>query len=219
MKPSDIYALVACECSQHVTLQLRLLGVNAFSCDVAKARSSFIQYHINADVSPYLQGETFFYTQDNTPHRVPGWNLIIAHPPCTFLSKAGATSLYKVPGKPDPNRLIQLKAAAQFFRLCLNAKCDYLAVENPVQLKIAQLPPPTTYIQPTWFGVPYTKKTCLWLKNLPPLMPEKIVAPRMSLLRHTPSNFRRSETFPNVARAMASQWVNFIINSNQNANG
>lgn len=221
IQPSDIYALVACEESQVVTTALRDLGVHAISCDLQKPRRGGVaEWHICQDTTPLLQGETKFCTYDGAEHSIPRWTLIIAHPPSTYICKAGSPWMHKnadhitmVNGKElslNYERYVQMKKAVKFFKICLNAKAPYVAVDNPLPQAIANLPSPTTYIQPFWFGEPYSKKTLLWLKNLPPLMPTVENPVRKCFVTNSRGKYR-SRTLEGVARAMASQWTAYIL--------
>lgn len=149
------------------------------------------------------------------------WDLIIAHPPCTYLTNAGAVRM-RVKGEIVSDRYEKAMKAREFFLKFLSADCPRIAVENPTPMKLVDLPPYTQAIQPYEYGHPYSKRTCLWLKGLPPLQPTDI------LDKHEPyvnggckdahGNYRRfqgrkerdpktrSKTFPGIARAMAQQW-------------
>ena len=206
--------LVACEESQAVTIAFRKRGHIAYSCDIQKCSGGHPEWHINSDVLPLLNGNCTFITQDTHTHTIAGkWDLIIAHPPCTYLSNAGANSLWK--GKKlNISRYEKGKEAAQFFMKFYTAECERIAVENPIPSSIYGLPNYDQIIQPWQFGHPVQKKTCLWLKNLPPLQPTKICAERQST--KIPGNWfnkggkdrqkNRAKTFPGIAEAMAAQW-------------
>ena len=209
MKPSQINVLRACEESQAECIAFRALGFNAYSCDIQKARYN-PKYHIMGDVTPYLNGRTWFKTQDGHWHRLSKWHLIVAHPPCTYLCKVSSVQLWKN-GEIDPIRLHQMELAAEFFRRCLQAKADYVAVENPLPMKRAGLPKPSCFIQPSWYGVKYTKKTLYWLRNLPPLLPS-LIYPNPKCFVTASRGKYRSRTFPQVAQAMAKQWGKYILN-------
>lgn len=213
--------LIACEESQAECREFRLLGHNAYSCDIQSCKKKGNPaWHIKADVTPLLQGQTSFTTQDGKKHKVSHWDLIIAHPPCTYLCKVGSLHLYKNPDtnhdvlglKKDFNwdRYQKLKAAREFFYKCLQAKAPYLAVENPIPMKLAQLPRPTTYACPSWFGVKYTKKTLYWLRGLPPLMAEFVYSNATEFVKASRGKYR-SRTFPQMAQAIAKQWSEAII--------
>lgn len=209
MKPSQINVLIACEESQAECIAFRAYGFNAYSCDIQKARYN-PKYHIMDDVTPYLSGRTSFKTQDGHRHRLSKWHLIVAHPPCTYLCKVSSIQLWKN-GEIDPIRLHQMQLASEFFRRCLQAKADYVAVENPLPMKRAGLPKPSCFIQPSWYGVKYTKKTLYWLRNLPPLLPT-LIYPNPKCFVRASSGKYRSRTFPQVAQAMAEQWGKYILN-------
>lgn len=211
--------LIACEESQAECIAFRRLGHRAFSCDIQKARYHN-EWHIQGDVTPLLSGQTKFRTADGKRHSLVQWDLIIAHPPCTYLCKVGSPWLYAnqngwtiINGKHvqiNQERWDAMKRAREFFMLCLNAKAHYLAVENPLPMAAAQLPKPSTFLQPSWFGVKYTKKTLYWLKNLPPIMPT-VEHPNPKSFVHCSRGKYRSRTFPQVADALARQWSAYIL--------
>ena len=215
--------LVACEESQRVCVAFRDRGHNAFSCDIEPCSGWHPEWHIMQDVIPLLNGRCRFKTMDGIEHSIDGkWDLIIAHPPCTYLSNAGARWLY-AGGKLNKERYEKGLAAKEFFMEFYNADCGRVAIENPIPSTIYSLPKYTQVIQPYEYGEPWSKKTCLWLKGLEPLQPTNIV------MEHTPycssgsysgthdpkykgasrkggSAKSRSKTFPGIARAMAEQW-------------
>lgn len=161
-----------------------------------------------------------------------GWDMIIAHPPCTYLTCAGAVRLYnKDHTIADYDRLERGKRAAEFFMEIWKADCEKIAIENPVPMQIFGLPKYSQIIEPYMFGDPWRKRTCLWLKGLPPLvaMMEAPVEPRglwvgstskrrdptidkMYDLHRNRDPKRRSKTFPGIARAMAEQWAGKSVN-------
>jgi hypothetical protein len=162
---------------------------------------------------PHHQGDVFEVIGE-------GWDLMIAHPPCTYLSRAGARWLHKG-GNIDQDRLAQGHEAKAFFMALLNADIPRIAVENPTPLKIFELPEPTQAIQPWQYGHPYSKRTLLWLRNLPDLKPTCIVENHSPFLpsntggakrgqahsRGTAKNWKEaSTTFKGIAEAMATQW-------------
>lgn len=197
--------LIACEESQAECMAFRKYGHNAFSCDIQKCRrGGHPEYHIKGDVTRLLQGGTQFYTMDGRHHHISRWHLIIAHPPCTYLCKVSSVHMVKG-GQLNQERYDQLMQAREFFFRCLNADAPYVAVENPLPMARANLPKPTCFIQPFWFGEPYSKKTLYWTKNLPPLMAEcEIENPKQYC--HASRGKYRSRTFPKVADAIARQW-------------
>lgn len=202
--------LIACEESQAECIAFRELGHNAYSCDIQPCRpSGHPEWHIKGDVLPMLDGCEYFITQDKRPHRVRHWHLIICHPPCTYLCKMSSVWMHDGGGI-VLERYYRMKMARDFFQRCLNAKADYVAVENPLPMAIAELPPPSCFIQPSWFGVRYTKKTLYWLRNLPPIMAE-IVNPNTKQFVRSSRGKYRSRTFPEVATAIARQWSDYII--------
>ena len=210
--------LIACEESQRVCTEFRKLGHNAFSCDIIPCSGGHTEWHIRQDGSPLLNGRCSFKTMDGIEHSIDGkWDLIIAHPPCTYLSNAGARFLYPN-GKLNEERLAKGMDAKDFFMRFYNANCGRIAIENPIPSKVYCLPPYTQTIQPWMFGHPVQKKTCLWLKGLPKLQPTNIVEERQST--KIPGNWfnhggkerqkNRAKTFPGIAKAMAEQWGGFI---------
>lgn len=215
--------LIACEESQRVCIAFRALGHLAFSADLQPCRGGHPEWHILGDVSPLLRGISSFTTMDGKAHHLETFDLLIAHPPCTYLCKVGSQHLFKDPDirvydttagqwiSVNSKRLDSMLDAAEFFRLCLNAPYPYIAVENPLPMRRAGLPRPTTFVQPSWFGEKYTKKTLLWLKNLPPLMPTIEYPNPKEFVRASRGKYR-ARTFPSVAAAMASQWSQYILN-------
>lgn len=208
--------LVACEESQAVTIELRKLGHEAYSCDILPCSGGHPEWHLQCDAIPLLQGHTYLFPQDrNAPHSyVDKWDMILAFPPCTYLSNAGAKHLFRG-GKLNQERYQKGLEAKEFFMAFLESDCPKIAVENPVSSRIYKMPPHSQEIQPWQFGHPVQKKTRLWLKGLPPLMPTEIVPPDCGC--HEAGTWfmkggkdrqkNRAKTFPGVARAMAEQWA------------
>lgn len=210
ISPGKINVLIACEESQAETFAFRSLGFNAYSCDIQPCqKKGNPAWHIHADVTPFLKGETLFCTQDGIRHNVTKWHLIIAHPPCTYLCKMSSVHMV-VKGQIQQDRWEKMLKAHDFFMLCYNARCKYLAVENPLPMKRAGLPRPSCYIQPYWFGVKYSKKTLYWLRNLPPIMPGCINPDFKQFVRASRGKYR-SRTFPEVAQELAKQWGEYIL--------
>lgn len=193
--------LCACEESQAVTVQLRELGHEAYSCDIQPCSGGFPEYHLQCDVIPLLNHH---------------WDMIIAFPPCTYLSSAGNRHLH------NPDRLKKREAAARFFLEFVNADCDHIAIENPVGYMNTFFRKPDQIIHPYYFGDACMKRTCLWLKNLPLLEPTYLL-PRPDPKYIQPNGKKRywvetvsssdrqkirSKTFPGVAAAMAFQFTN-----------
>lgn len=206
--------LVACEESQIVCKAFRKRGHEAYSCDIVNCSGGRPEWHIMQDVISLLNGNCEFETVSGTKHKIDGkWDLIIAHPPCTYLSNAGARFLYPK-GVLNKERLKMGLAAKEFFMFLYNADCDKICVENPVPSKVYGLPPYSQTVQPYEHGHPFKKKTCLWLKNLPLLQPTNIVDVREST--KIAGNWfnkggkdrqrNRAKTFSGIAKAMAEQW-------------
>lgn len=204
-----LYVLIACEESQAECIAFRALGHEAYSCDIQPARFH-PEWHIKGDVTPYLHGQTTFTTESGDTVDIPGWNLIVAHPPCTYLCKVSSVHMV-IDGKVQQERYQKMLLARAFFFECLNAQAPFVAVENPLPMGRAQLPPPSCFLQPSWFGVKYTKKTLYWLKNLPPIMPQLIFPNPRQFVRASRGKYR-SRTFPQVAEAIAKQWSEYILN-------
>ena len=206
--------LVACEESQQVCKAFRQRGHEAYSCDIIECSGGRPEWHIMQDVILLLNGNCEFETVDGTKHKIEGkWDLIIAHPPCTYLSNAGARFLYPK-GALNEERLQKGLEAKEFFMALYNADCEKICVENPVPSKVYGLPPYSQTVQPYEHGHPFKKKTCFWLKNLPLLQPTDIVDVRQST--KIAGNWfnkggkdrqrNRAKTFSGIAKAMAEQW-------------
>lgn len=209
-KPSRILnVLVACEESQRVTTEFRLLGHRAFSADLQPCRGGHPEWHIQGDVLNVFVAHPSFCTASGSRHTFKKWDLIISHPPCTYLSRVSLPWMV-VNGQLQKDRYEKMLAGRAFFLKCMSAPAKFVAVENPVPMARAQLPKPTTFIQPFWFGSKWSKKTLLWLKNLPPLMPT-IINPDTKELVHCSRGRYRSRTDRLVAQAMAKQWSEYII--------
>ena len=212
--------LVACEESQAVCNAFRERGHEAYSCDLIECSGGHPEWHIRGDVLPLINGNCEFLTCDGELHKLEGkWDLIIAHPPCTYFSTAGANWLFRG-GKLDEERYKKGLEMKDLFMAIYNADCEKIAIENPVVMKIWELPKHTQEIQPYQFGHPFTKKTRLWLKGLPELRPTEIVEPvakwvscgnrtnREKQNQAVCKSFtnERAKTFEGVAKAMADQW-------------
>lgn len=171
--------LVACEESQTVCKAFRERGHRAFSCDLQECSGGRPEWHIQGDALDVLMGDCFFRTQDMAQHEIKGrWDLIIAHPPCTYLSNAGACRLYPRKGELDYKRFSDGLKGKEFFMwfwMYGRFGMGRIAIENPVPSRVFELPKHAQIIQPWQFGHPYTKKTLLWLFGLPQLEPTDIV--------------------------------------------
>lgn len=214
MRKKQLCVLVVCEESQTEVTAFRQIGCAAYSLDIQRCHGGHPEWHIQEDATRILQGAKRFWTQDGVFHYVPRWDLIIAHPPCTYLCRLSNIHMFH-DGNLDEVRHAHMIVAREFFFLCLNAPAKYVAVENPVPMKMAGLPRPTTYVEPYQFGHPYTKKTCLWLKNLPPLMPTQVSPERKQFVKATRARYR-SRSFTGIAKAMADQWSKYIFADNKN---
>lgn len=230
--------LVACEESQAVCKALRELGHEAYSCDIQECSGGHPEWHIKGNALDFINGHDvcrapfpLFRTQDGKYHDLPKrWDLIIAHPPCTYLSNAGARWLW-AGKKLNEERYAKGLDAKEFFMKFWNADCPRICIENPVPSSIYELPKYTQIIQPYQFGHKATKKTCLWLKGLPELNPTEMVEPykgRKITLKNGVTRYTcwemdcgkpfggesrakaRSKTFPGIAKSMAEQWSRYI---------
>ena len=213
--------LVACEESQTVCKAFREKGHEAYSCDIQECSGGHPEWHIMEDVIPLLNGNCEFETVDGTKHKIEGkWDLIIAHPPCTYLTGAGACNIPK-----HPERIPLGYEAAEFFLKILNADCDKIVVENPPPMKRFNLPKYNQLVRPYMFGESNNKPICLWLKGVGELKPTNIVEKDKDIVRwvhkatgqkkscskwyntNTSQHSKhRSKTFKGVAIAMAEQW-------------
>jgi len=214
--------LIACEESQRACAAFRKRGHEAYSCDIQEPSGGHPEWHVLGDALKIIGGDTIT-TMDGVEHNIGKWDMIIAHPPCTYLSNAGACRLYPHKGQLNQERYQKGLLAKDFFMNFLNADCNKIAVENPVPSKVFEMPPYTQIIQPYQYGHPYTKKTCLWLKGLPKLTPTNIVKPiggyvcgNSEIWKRQAANGKvigkeksakhRSKTFEGIAEAMAEQW-------------
>lgn len=212
--------LIACEESQAVTKEFRALGHEAFSCDLLPCSGGHPEWHYQQDVFEVID---------------KGWDLMIAHPPCTFLAVSGARWLYNKDGTPNEERFYNQKQALDFVQMLMNAKIDKIAIENPISVISSAIRKPDQIIQPYMFGDSASKSTCLWLKNLPKLEPTNIVSKGeffewvdkktgiikkqamwyyQALQKAKSAEERRtlrSKTFKGIAEAMASQWGGNIL--------
>ncbi|MCI7446635.1 hypothetical protein [Campylobacter sp.] len=243
-KTKQINILVACEESQMVCKEFRKLGFNAYSCDLLKCSGGHPEWHFNCDVFEIIKnnGGTL---QNGKNIKVIGWDMMIAHPPCTFLAVSGAKWYYhpddkglpiekRRPHPKFPNRAKDRDEAINFFISLANAEIPHIAIENPIGIMNTRYKKPKQIVQPYFFGDSVSKATCLWLKNLPPLKHTNIVSSgeflefksgkRMAKwysdgLTKTKSakerQILRSKTFPGFAKAIASQWGDFIRNEMQ----
>lgn len=223
--------LVACEESQAVTIELRRLGHEAYSCDIESCSGGHPEWHIQQDVAALINGKCYFYTTDGVYHNTVSkfrWDMIIAFPPCTHLAVSGARYFKQ---KIADGRQQQ---GIDFFMQFANARCDKIAIENPVGIMSSKWRKPDQIIQPFEYGHAESKKNCLWLKGLPRLKPTQIIdKPSDGWNNQNISNGKytgfknydergrvlawnnpqtaklRSKTYPGIAKAMAEQWAGF----------
>ena len=222
--------LVACEESQRVCVAFRQRGWETYSCDIIDCSGGHPEYHIKQDVLPLLNGNCDFETCDGVKHHIDRWNMLIAHPPCTELCSAGQHWFSR--GIKDPK---MREDAVDFFMRFINADCEHIAVENPIGIMSTRYRKPDCVIQPWQFGHSETKATCLWLKNLPSLVPTNIIKkPEGGWENQQISNGKytgfknydengkilawndprtkviRSRTYIGIAEAMAEQWTKYL---------
>ena len=221
----EMKVLVACEERQRVCIAFREKGHEAYSCDIVECSGGHPEWHIVQDVIPILNGNCEFKTVDGIKHKIDGkWDLIIAHPPCTYLTVTG-NRWFNVEryGEKAIQRQIDRKEAINFFMEIANADCEKIVIENPIGVMSTVWRKPEQIIQPYMFGDSAEKKTCLWLKGVEPLKatneikpPERVkfdsgktmpkwYADLWHLTREERSRLR-SQTFPGFAEAMAEQW-------------
>lgn len=205
--------LIACEESQRVCIEFRKLGHEAYSCDILPCSGGYREWHFQMDVRELL--------------KYP-WDMIIAHPPCTYLTVTG-NRWYNIDryGEKARERWKNRQEAIEFFMMFTELDCERIAIENPIGIMSSYYKHPDQIIQPYYFGDPYEKKTCLWLKGLNPLVPTNIVKPEERLVFKSGKSmpkwysdaFRlpkeerakiRSKTFPGIAKAMALQWGGIV---------
>lgn len=222
--------IVACEESQRVASEFRRLGHEAYSCDLKDPSGGHPEWHIKGDVTPILNGNCEFKTLDGETHTVEGeWDLIVGHPECTYLTTTGNRWFNEdVYGDAARERKLKREGAVNFFMLIANANCEHIAIENPSGVMSTRWRKPDQTIQPWMFGDPFEKRTCLWLKGLPPLVStEEVTPPPRQVLssgktmprwysncggdRHT----ARSKTFPGIAKAIAEQWSKYLTETEE----
>ena len=215
--------LIACEESQAVTIEFRKLGIEAFSCDIQECSGGHPEWHYQEDVFKVIDREQ--------------WDIMIAFPPCTYLTVTGARWMYNKDKSINTERKINQDAGLDFVRQLLNSNINYIALENPVGAISNAIRKPDQIIQPYYFGDQAQKTTCLWLKNLPPLFHSSgksifneatHVSKGEMITTSTGKTFSkwywetskgkgkerqklRSKTFPGIAKAMATQWTEYIL--------
>ena len=222
--------LIACECSQTVCKEFRKLGHEAYSCDIEECYGGHPEWHILGDCIEILRGGQMFKTEDGSAHNIDKCDLIIAHPPCTYLSNA-ATRSHSLKGatlEQINERTAKRIQAQEFFMKFANVNCEKVAIENPVGVMNTVYRKPDQIIEPYQFAESeddkenyVTKRTCLWLKGLNALKTNDLQKPDNAKLygRHPSGKARcweemvkgdratvRSKTFLGIAKAMAEQW-------------
>tara|TARA_R110001632_G_scaffold153307_1_gene271135 strand:+ start:43 stop:777 length:735 start_codon:yes stop_codon:yes gene_type:complete len=222
--------LIACEESQAVTKQFRALGHNAYSCDILPSSGGHPEWHIQGDALQVAYDSEY------------NWDLMIAHPPCTYLAVSGARWLYNKDGTRNEERFVNQAKGLAFVRQLMDAPIEHIAIENPVSVISSQIRKPNQIVQPYHFGDEASKKTCLWTKNLPDLVHTDVVgkgemkewvdkngkAKRQAMWYYealskakTPEERRtlRSKTFVGIARAMAVQWSDYVLENHLKLEG
>lgn len=237
----NLNVLVACEESQRVCAEFRRLGFNAYSCDLLKCSGGHPEWHFNCDVFEIIKNKGGKLQNGESAYINGEWNLMVAHPPCTFLAVSGARWFYhpddknlpsdqRRPHPRFPNRRKDQEEGKHFFISLAETSIEHIAIENPIGIMNTQWRKPEQIVQPYFFGDEASKTTCLWLKNLPLLKPTKMVGkgewitlssgkrlPKWysdALTKaKTPEERRnlRSKTFPGFAKAVAEQWGEFLI--------
>ena len=239
---SKLNVLIACEESQRVCTEFRKLGHNAYSCDILKCSGGHPEWHFNCDVLGVIKDHGGVL-QTGSDYYLPegqNWDLMVAHPPCTYLAVSGAKWFYhpedknlpvekRRPHPKFPNRMKDREEAIAFFMALMNADIYRIAVENPIGVMSGRFRKPDQIVQPYFFGDNAQKSTCLWLKNLPLLEKTDVVDPGEKVifssgksmpkwyadaLSKTNEERRniRSKTFPGFARAIARQWSQYAEN-------
>lgn len=233
--------IIACEESQRVCAEFRKLGHNAFSCDLLECSGGHPEWHFQHDVLEIIKDGGGILQNGQHTFIDGKWDMMIAHPPCTYLAVSGAKWYYhpedkdlplekRRPHPNFPNRIQDREDGAKFFMALANANIEYIAIENPVGIMNTRWKKPNQIVQPYHFGDSASKKTCLWLKNLPDLTYTDVVDPGEYIefgsgrriakwysdgltKTKTPEERRtwRSKTFPGFAKAIAEQWSKYVI--------
>lgn len=236
--------LVACEESQRVCSEFRRLGHNAYSCDLLECSGGHPEWHFHQDVLEVIKNKGGRLQNGKEMYIDGDWDIMIAHPPCTYLAVSGARWYYhpddkdlpmeqRRPHPRFPNRAKDREEGAAFFMALINAPIEHIAVENPIGIMNTRYRKPDQVVQPYYFGDEASKSTCLWLKNLPPLEKTNVVGTgewvELSSGKRLPKWYSdaltkaktaeerrnlRSKTFPGFAKAMAEQWSEVLSNEN-----
>ena len=233
--------LVACEESQRVCTEFRKLGHNAYSCDLLKCSGGHPEWHFKQDVLEVIKNKGGILQSGEKIEIDGNWDIMIAHPPCTYLAVSAARWFYRPEDKdlpieerrphPNfPNRAKDREDGVKFFLSLANADIKYIAVENPIGIMSNRYRKPDQVVQPYYFGDSASKSTCLWLKNLSPLKPTNMVDKgefvELSSGKRLPKWYSdaltkaktaeerrtiRSKTFPGFAKAIAQQWSKEVL--------
>lgn len=236
--------LIACEESQRVCEEFRKLGHNAYSCDLLKCSGGHPEWHFNCDVLEVIKEHGGILQNGVNYHLKEGqtWDLMVAHPPCTYLAVSGAKWFYhpddkdlpkeqRRPHPNFPNRAKDREEGASFFMALAKADIKRIAIENPIGIMSSRFRKPDQIVQPYYFGDHASKTTCLWLKNLPPLEKTNLVEAGDRIyfksgksqpkwysdgLTQTKTAAERrtwrSKTFPGFAKAIAETWSEYVVN-------
>lgn len=198
--------LIACEESQTVCKAFRKLGHEAYSNDMIDCSGGKPEWHLKMDALKAIE--------------LMKWDLMIAHPPCTYLTITANRAMTADKQSLFPIREQWRNEALEFVKRLMDAPIKHIAIENPVGVISTRIRKPDQIIQPYEYGYPETKKTCLWLTNLPKLIPTKIVEPEFIICRgkkYSPTHYKnggnakvRSKTYDGIAEAMAEQWSNLL---------
>ena len=229
--------LIACEEGQAVTKELRKLGHEAYSCDLLPCSGGHPEWHFNCDIFEVIQNFGGELQNGDVLESIDEWEMMVAHPPCTYLSVSGAKWYYhpddkdlptsdRRPHPRFPNRAKHRDEALDFFIKLMSVPIDRIAIENPVGIISTKYRKPNQIVQPWMFGDEATKTTCFWTKNLPDLEPTKIVGkgeritfksgksqPKwysdamVNAKTNEERQTLRSKTFPGIAKAIATQWT------------
>lgn len=224
--------LIACEESQRVCTAFRQRGHEAYSCDIIDCSGGHPEWHIKGDCLQVINGNCNFRTADGKMHSITGaWDLLIAHPPCTYLT-VSANRYYNINryGQKAEKRLKDRETAIEFFMKFVRADCEHIAIENPIGVISTRYRKPDQIIQPYQFGHHFRKSTCLWLKGLPTLFPTNVVDFECIHSKGKSGGYsgtswvvrdefgkilpyrdprvakERSKTYVGIAKAMAEQW-------------
>lgn len=218
MKKPNI--LIACEESQTICNEFRNLGFNAYSCDIQECSGGHPEWHFNRDCFDVIENGGGELQTGGYQFIVGDWDLVIAHPPCTYLARCGERLMnVNKYGEYAKERLTNRVEAANFFMRFTNIRCKHIAIENPVGYMTGYYRKPDQIIHPWMFGDNVSKATCLWLKGLPELnidiskRPENMNREFFTSTRFLKPEDRRrarSKTFPGIAHAIATQWGQFI---------